>query len=169
MEISGNIITPARRRTVAFIIFVCTLIFVICSVALGQQKASARSANPPSVKAIPDEVMLKIVRAEDERRWDNDLGALLFDKDGRVRERAALATGRIGDERAVASLITLLQTDKEASVRARAAFALAVTESATGATALSDVVQKANQSSEVRARAIEALGKIVAALPKSEA
>src|SRR5207248_8212259 len=79
MEISGNIITPTRRRTVAFSIFVCTLVFVICSAVSGQQKTSSRSANPPSVKAIPDEVMLKIVRAEDERRWDNDLGALLFD------------------------------------------------------------------------------------------
>ncbi|MDT5122940.1 MAG: hypothetical protein QOC96_2422 [Acidobacteriota bacterium] len=169
MEISGNIITATRRRTVVFIIFVCTLVFVSSSAASGQQKTSPRSANPPSVKAIPDEVMLKIVRAEDERRWDNDLGALLFDRDGRVRERAALATGRIGDERSVASLITLLQTDKEASVRAMAAFALGETESATGATALSDVVQKANESSDVRARAIEALGKIVAALPKTDA
>ena len=112
--------------------------------------------------------MLRIVRAEDERRWDNVLGVLLFDKEARVRERAALAAGRIGDERAVASLVSLLQTDMEASVRARAAFALGETEAAAGAAALSEVAQKPREVSEVRARAVEALGKIVAALPKTE-
>ena len=64
--------------------------------------------------------------------------------------------------------MNLLQTDKEASVRARAAFALGEIESVTGAAALSEVLEKTNETNEVRARALEALGKIAAALPKSD-
>lgn len=152
----------------AAIVFACALVLGVWSGALGQQKSAPRPPKPAPVKPVPTEVILKIVRAEDERRWDNDLGVLLFDKDARVRERAALAAGRIGDERAVASLTALLQTDAEENVRAMAAFALGETEAAAGAAALSDVAEKAKETSEVRARALEALGKIVAALPKAD-
>ena len=112
--------------------------------------------------------MLRIVRAEDERRWDNDLGPLLFNTDARVRRRAALAAGRIGDERSVSALLSLLQTDRDAGVRAMAAFALGETESAVGADGLTASALKAGESSRVRARAVEALGKIAAALPKAQ-
>jgi cyclophilin family peptidyl-prolyl cis-trans isomerase/HEAT repeat protein len=156
-----------KSRAVIFV-FACALIFGFWNEAIGQQKTPQRPPKPSPVKPVPDEIILRIMRAEDERRWDNDLGILLFDKDARVRERAALATGRIGDERAVASLIALLQTDAEENVRAMAAFALGETESATGATSLSDAAQKMKETNEVRARAIEALGKIVAALPKAD-
>jgi cyclophilin family peptidyl-prolyl cis-trans isomerase/HEAT repeat protein len=167
MENPGNVVTPTKVHAVV-VIFACALVLGVCSEALGQQKASARASTTSVAKPVPDDVMLRIVRAEDERRWDNDLGILLFDKGARVRERAALAAGRIGDERAVASLVSLLQTDREASVRAMAAFALGETEAATGAAALSEVAQKVNETDDVRGRAIEALGKIVAALPKTE-
>jgi len=164
--------TFALLRERALIAFsACALILSSFSQSSAQARNSPKTsppAPPAPVQPISNEVMLKIVRAEDERRYDNDLGILIFDKDQRVRERAALAAGRIGDERAVASLVTLLQTDKEASVRARAAFALGETESVTGASALSEVAQKANEASEVRARAVEALGKIAAALPKTD-
>src|SRR3989442_14702799 len=58
----------------------------------------------PSVarRSVPAAVLLRIVRAEDERRWDSDLSMLLTNVDPRTRCRAALAAGRIGDERAVA-------------------------------------------------------------------
>jgi cyclophilin family peptidyl-prolyl cis-trans isomerase/HEAT repeat protein len=167
MENPGNLLTPIHNCAVA-IIFACALVLGVCSEALGQQKTSTRAATTAASKPVPDEVMLRIVRAEDERRWDNDLGTLLFDKEARVRERAALAAGRIGDERAVASLVSLLQTDREASVRAMAAFALGETEAATGAAALSEVAQKQNETSDVRGRCVEALGKVVAALPETE-
>jgi cyclophilin family peptidyl-prolyl cis-trans isomerase/HEAT repeat protein len=167
MENPGKIVTQTKVHAVAAI-FACALIFGISCEAPGQQKSTTRSTQQSPAKAIPDDVMLRIVRAEDERRWDNALGILLFDKEARVRERAALAAGRIGDERAVASLVSLLQTDREASVRAMAAFALGETEAVTGAAALSEVAQKPRETSEVRARAIEALGKVVAALPKTE-
>jgi cyclophilin family peptidyl-prolyl cis-trans isomerase/HEAT repeat protein len=167
MKNPGKIVTQIKVHAVAAS-FACALIFGFCCEAPGQQKSTTRSTQQSPVKAIPDEVMLRIVRAEDERRWDNVLGILLFDKEARVRERAALAAGRVGDEHAVASLVSLLQTDREASVRAMAAFALGEIEAATGAAALSEVAQKPTETSEVRARAIEALGKVVAALPKTE-
>lgn len=114
--------------------------------------------------------MMRIVRAEDERRWDANLLALLTDKSALVRRRAALAAGRIGDERAVASLSSLLRGDADANVKAMAAFALGETESAAGADVLIESLHASTSSttSEVRARAIEALGKIAAALPKTE-
>jgi cyclophilin family peptidyl-prolyl cis-trans isomerase/HEAT repeat protein len=152
----------------AVAVFACALICGSLGEARAQQRNTQRQPKPASLKPVPDEVTLRIMRAEDERRWDNDLGVLLFDKDARVRERAALAAGRIGDERAVASLVALLQTDGEASVRAMAAFALGEMESASGAASLADVAQKAKETAEVRARVIEALGKIIAALPKAD-
>ncbi|MBA2735071.1 MAG: peptidylprolyl isomerase [Acidobacteria bacterium] len=160
--------TGLVNACVIIAVFACTLILGAWSEVPGQQKAPQRQPKPAPIKPIPDDVMLRIVRAEDERRWDNDLGILLFDKDARVRVRAALAAGRIGDERATASLTALLQTDMEESVRAMSAFALGETESAVAAAALSDAAQKVKETSEVRARAIEALGKIIAALPKAD-
>jgi cyclophilin family peptidyl-prolyl cis-trans isomerase len=150
----------------------CALLLLFWQSAAHGQKArqaqgERKGAAATPVRPVPEETLLRIMRAEDERRWDaSDLGMLLFDKDARVRRRAALAAGRIGDERAVASLISLLQNDKETSVRAMAAFAIGETESATGATALA--AQLSGKSEEARANSIEALGKIVAALPKED-
>src|SRR5437773_4797633 len=118
---------------------------------------------------IPHSVLLRIVRAEDERRWDADLLDLLSNESADVRRRAVLAAGRIGEERAVPSLVSLLQKDSDESVRAMAAFALGETESPAGADALVAALSlNQRESGEIRARAVEALGKIVAALPKSE-
>src|SRR5450432_3184613 len=77
---------------------------------------------------IPAGVMLQIVRAEDERRWDSELQAVLGDSQAEIRRRAALAAGRIGDEHAVPALALLLKQDADESVRAMAAFALGETE-----------------------------------------
>jgi cyclophilin family peptidyl-prolyl cis-trans isomerase/HEAT repeat protein len=118
---------------------------------------------------IPHNVLLRIVRAEDERRWDANLMALLSNESADVRRRAALATGRIGDERAVPSLISLLEKDSDESVQAMAAFALGETESPAGADALvAELSLNERKPEQTRARAVEALGKIAAALPKSE-
>jgi len=50
-----------------------------------------------------------MTRAEDERRWNDHLRALLSEKNARVRKQAALAAGRIGDERALPDLVDLLK------------------------------------------------------------
>jgi cyclophilin family peptidyl-prolyl cis-trans isomerase/HEAT repeat protein len=131
------------------------------------QDAPPRPKTENSAVAIGKGVMLRIVRAEDERRWENDLQVLLSDANAAVRSRATLAAGRIGDERAVTALISLLQEDKDDSVRAMAAFALGEIESALASDALIVELQRGN-SANLRGRAVEALGKIAAALPKTE-
>ena len=60
------------------------------------------------------------MRAVDERRWDNDLRSLFSARNARVRKRAALAAGRIGNEDSVADLTRLLNHDDESEVRAMA-------------------------------------------------
>ena len=160
------------ESALALIVMACAPGVFMANVAMGQrpqQRQHLRKpvARPTARARIPDELMLRILRAEDERRWDVTLGSLLLDRNPRVRQRGALAAGRVGDERALPVLITLLQTDRDASVRAMAAFALGQVASAAGADALVSILRR-NETGEVRARAIEAIGKIAAALPKTD-
>jgi cyclophilin family peptidyl-prolyl cis-trans isomerase/HEAT repeat protein len=104
--------------------------------------------------------MLRIVRAEDERHGNDGLTSLLKEKDARVRKRAALALGRIGDERAVSALSEALQSDEDIDVRQMCAFAIGEIESPAGVDALVAVLDDTRQPGAVRARAVEALGKI---------
>src|SRR5688500_5112516 len=73
--------------------------------------------------------LLRIVKAEDERRWDPDLKELLTDSNAATRKRAALAAGRIGNEESVSTLAGLLK-DADTDVRAMAAFAIGEVEAA---------------------------------------
>jgi cyclophilin family peptidyl-prolyl cis-trans isomerase/HEAT repeat protein len=117
---------------------------------------------------VPMPVLLRITQAEDERRWDNDLSTLLSHRNAAIRKRAALAAGRIGNEDSVVALVNLLKLDTDPSVRAMAAFALGEVERVAAAEALTAVVKKSDEPAEIRARALEALGKIAAALPQPE-
>jgi cyclophilin family peptidyl-prolyl cis-trans isomerase len=119
-------------------------------------------------RPVPPPTLLQIVKAEDERRWDDVLRNLLSDANPAIRIRAALAAGRIGDEDAVSALTPLLEKDADVSVRAMAAFALGEIESETAANSLITVLKNASTPTEVRARALEALGKIAAALPREQ-
>jgi cyclophilin family peptidyl-prolyl cis-trans isomerase len=101
------------------------------------------------------------MRAEDRRLFDDSLKSALAHQDARVRLRAALAAGRIGSESAIDPLSEMLLTDRDMQVRAMAAFALGEIESMGGAYSLLKAVGA--RIKPVRARAIEALGKIVAA------
>jgi cyclophilin family peptidyl-prolyl cis-trans isomerase/HEAT repeat protein len=129
------------------------------------QRANRKLQNPTSGDPVSKILLLRIVRAEDERRWDDDVRSLFTARNAHVRTRAALAAARIGNEEAVADLISLLQKDDESEVRAMAAFALGEIESPLAADALVSVL-KDNRNTEAHARALEALGKITAALPK---
>ena len=111
--------------------------------------------------------MVQIVHAEDERRWDNDLQSLFSHQNSSVRRRAALAAGRIGDEKAVNDLALLLERDQDNDVRAMAAFALGEVESLSGANALLAALKETKDRS-VRARTLEAMGKIAAVVPKEQ-
>lgn len=133
------------------------------------QKPQPAATNGRSVASrVPEETLLQIVEAEDERRWDeSDFGKLFADASPSVRRRAALAAGRIGDEGAVAPLSSLLRTDRDETVRAMAAFALGEIEAESGADALLEAL-RLSRTAEVRARSVEALGKIAAALPEAK-
>jgi hypothetical protein len=119
-------------------------------------------------RPIPPPTLLQIVKAEDERRWDDVLRKLLSDRNPSIRKRAALAAGRIGNEDAVNALTPLLEKDTDVSVRSMGAFALGEIESEKAANALIAVRKNPSTPTEVSARALEALGKIAAALPREQ-
>jgi cyclophilin family peptidyl-prolyl cis-trans isomerase/HEAT repeat protein len=131
--------------------------------------AAQRTLHNNNSAAISTGILLRIIRFEDERRWDDDLRILLAAKDAKVRKRTALAMGRIGDERALPALVDALKEDTEQDVRQMAAFAIGEIESATGADALIAVLEDTREPSAVRARAVEALGKIGAVLLSNSA
>lgn len=143
---------------------VCSLIFCTC-ISIENLQAQTFNAKYDS---IPTDIHVSIVQAEDERRWDRVLSGLLSDANPIIRSRAALAAGRIGNDQAVSSLLALLKDDKDQDVRAIAAFAIGEIESNSGADALISVIKNSNDTPAVRARAIEGLGKIAAALPREE-
>ena len=143
--------------------------FVFCTIAASVATGSAQNSAISSRRgSVPKPLLLRILMAEDERRWDDDLRSLMTSNSPAVRGRAALAAGRIGREDSVAFLSHLLESDKDAEVRAIAAFAIGETESISAADALVAAVQNSSERGEVHARAIEALGKIAAALPKEQ-
>jgi cyclophilin family peptidyl-prolyl cis-trans isomerase/HEAT repeat protein len=133
-----------------------TLLVVLSANAQGQ------TARRQSADGIPTPTLLTIIRHEDERRWDDQLLALLTDTNPKVRARAALAAGRIGDERAVPPLAEMVFTGTDVAPKEMAVFALGEIEAAGGAYALITVLK--DPQNPARARAIEALGKITAAM-----
>jgi len=114
---------------------------------------------------VPTNILVNIVKAEDERRYDKTLEDLMKNPGEKIRARAALAAGRVGDERAVPTLANLLENDTDA-VRPTAAFALGETESLKAADAILKVLKVPTISPELRARLTEAAGKIAAANAK---
>jgi cyclophilin family peptidyl-prolyl cis-trans isomerase/HEAT repeat protein len=143
----------------------CALIFMLSLNVFCQSRGVLQ--NPTSYTSVPPNLLIRIVRAEDERRWDKDVRDLLSARSAVVRRRAALAAGRIGNQDSVTDLIKLLRHDDEMDVRAMAAFALGEVESASATPALLEVLS-ASKEPLVRARTIEAAGKIAAALPKEQ-
>lgn len=115
-----------------------------------------------SAQSIPPSLHARIIQLEDERNLNSDeLAKLLKHTSPKVRERAALAIGRIGDKRGTAALIELLQTEKDESVRAMTAFALGEMEDVAAVPALLEFLTPGKYPIFVRARPVEALGKIV--------
>jgi HEAT repeat protein len=91
------------RRTVSISFVLCAM-----SVVVSAQRTSASYSAP-----IPQATLIQIMRAEDERRWDDSLKSLLSSNDAAIRNRAVLAAGRIGAEAAVPVLAEMLLTDRE--------------------------------------------------------
>jgi cyclophilin family peptidyl-prolyl cis-trans isomerase/HEAT repeat protein len=145
---------------------VCAFFLFSTATVLSQHRRQILH-NPTSGDPVSKILLLQIMRAEDERRWDDNLRNLFSARNAAVRSRAALAAGRVGTEDAIPDLIRLLNHDDESYVRAMAAFALGEIESSLGGDALVTTLKESREPL-VRARAVEALGKIGAALPKEQ-
>src|SRR4030095_14713990 len=111
-------LVPRNKRSALFI----HSIVLFCAAFAGGQAHAQRPSR--STNAIPRAIEIRIVKAEDERRWDRTLLTLLRGASPKVRARAGLATGRIGNEQAIPALAGLLRNDKDQEVRAMAAFAI---------------------------------------------
>ena len=148
---------------------------LILIVAAGLIFAAFASAQVPTVTHI------QILKAEDARRYDSVLEGLLKSPNAGIRARAALASGRIGDEKAIPALASLLEKDTNDDVRAMAAFALGEIESVKAAAVIIKEIKSDTRPgtpggvptltlkpANVTARLIEAAGKIAAANAKDE-
>lgn len=116
---------------------------------------------------IPVKTLIAISKAEDTLNFNKDLEKLLADKNGKVRARAALAAGRIGDERAITSLAKLSRSNNS-EVAATAVFAIGEIESIAGADAILFLINDEKTPANVRSRALESAGKISAANSKEK-
>ena len=148
---------PSLRK-----LFLFALIAVLTSPVAAQHSRAGKPKGPAGPKGIDQSILVQIIRAEDERRFDDSLQSLLAHADGQVRKRAALAAGRIGSDKAVPRLAEMLLSDRNDDVRDMAAFALGEIESGGGAFALVSTLKDPHRPA--RARTVEALGKIVAAI-----
>lgn len=115
---------------------------------------------------IPTATLVQIVKAEDARRYDKTLEDLMANPNPAIRTRAALAAGRIGDDKAIPVLTALLEKEQSESVRAVAAFAIGEVESVKGADTILNALKDPKTPDAVRGRAVEAAGKIAAANAK---
>src|SRR6478672_2522178 len=77
---------------------------------------------------VPLNTQVVILKSEDARAYGKTLETLMASPNAQVRSRAALAAGRIGDERALTALSGLLKKG-DTNVRAMAAFAIGEIES----------------------------------------
>jgi len=110
---------------------------------------------------IPISLQARILQLEDERNpGGTELKGLLKSPSAVVRERVALALGRIGDRQSTPVLIEMLQRDRVDAPRRMAAFALGEIEDPAAVDPLLKVLGDGKASLTLRARAAEALGKI---------
>jgi len=115
---------------------------------------------------IPTGVLVQIVKAEDERRFDKTLENLIKSPNPQISKRAILAAGRIGDEAAVSVLAGMVDSlGRYPEVDAMAAFALGEIESVKAADDIMNALRDSKIHAPVKSRAIEAAGKIAAANP----
>ena len=108
----------------------------------------------------------KLIQLEDERTLNSDLIEMLQPTHGGARRRAILAIGRIGYPSGLAALMDILISDqnpenRDPEMRALAAFSLGQIQNQHAVSVLLERLDPAvEKSAQVRARAVEALGKI---------
>ena len=139
--------------------------------------ATPLSAQLPPVQVRPGKPALKrdrtqrilypkIIQHEDERAVTNDLVELLLPMHGGARRRTILALGRIGYPSGLAALLDILISDqnpenRDPEMRALAAFSLGQIQNQHAVSVLLERLDPAiERSALVRARAVEALGKV---------
>ena len=134
---------------------------------------SARAETFAQRTAESSATEIAILKAEDARRYDKTIADLLKSLNEHVRVRAALATGRIGNDAAVPVLSTMLERDRSMKAREMAAFALGEIESLKAADVILRLIgetAKARMPGVIehdnRGRLAEAAGKIAAANPQ---
>ncbi|HSB10426.1 MAG TPA: peptidylprolyl isomerase [Blastocatellia bacterium] len=141
---------------------------VTVSSSLGQLPPTTIPSGKPALKRDRTQRILypKIIQYEDERTVTNDLIETLGPPHGGARKKALLALGRIGYPSGLAALIDVLTADvnpenRDPETRALAAFSLGQIQSQHAVSALLERLDPAIEKSPlVRARAVEALGKI---------
>ena len=143
--------------TICFLLLVC-----FYSQSSGQiiYKNVNSSVKVSKSKPVPKKVLIQIVRAEDELRFDKTLESLMRSQNLKVRTRAILAAGRIGDERAVPLLAEMVKRLEDPGIVAMSAFALGEIESIKGADSILKALGDEKTFPKGKARAIEAAGKI---------
>jgi len=140
----------------------CCLTAGWCSTVWGQR----RSGPPPVLGRAnsAQQAFARLLQLEDERYYHaEEFVDFLGSANARVRRRACLALGRIGDPRSYTLLLERLYDDGNARVRAMAAFALGELETTEPLEDLRRVLLRETEMLPVRARCVEALGKIAAA------
>jgi cyclophilin family peptidyl-prolyl cis-trans isomerase/HEAT repeat protein len=146
------------------------LIFICLSLIMLVVVSSANDRPKRANATIPPNIHARIIQLEDERNLNGDeLTGLLKHRSASVRERAALAIGRIGDKRGTDALIAMLEHEGAAPARAMAAFALGEMEDARAVSALMAIVEREKEAPSARARAVEALGKIAGVQANTDA
>ncbi|MBX3243628.1 MAG: peptidylprolyl isomerase [Acidobacteria bacterium] len=114
-----------------------------------------------AIAQVPVATHIAILKAEDSLDLDA-LKPFIISKNIAVQKRALLAAGRIGDARAVDGVAAILENGN-AAVKPFAAFALGEIESEMAITFVERALQDTKASPELRARLLEAAGKIAAA------
>src|SRR4029077_18913468 len=143
-------------------------LLVLGATASAQLPPANVSNSKPTLKRDRTQRILypKIIQHEDERTVTNDLIEMLLPPHGGARRRAILALGRIGYPSGLAPLIDVLTSDKnpenrDPEMRALAAFSLGQIQNQHAVSALLERLDPSLERSPfVRARAVEALGKI---------
>ncbi|MCK9461935.1 MAG: peptidylprolyl isomerase [Proteobacteria bacterium] len=122
--------------------------------------ASELDVAPGEAAPTPRELL---DRAEDRRAFSDDLAALADSGDREIRARLALALGRIGDPRAVPSLLRLLRDD-DALVREEAVFSIGLLADRAGTAAIEAVVAALGAGDDLVpvSVALDALGRVAA-------
>ncbi len=128
--------------------------------------AQRRRQTPPVLGRThaAQRLFARLLQLEDERYYsEEEFIDLLSSPNARVRRRACLALGRIGDARAYRFLLERLYDDDNPQVRAMAAFAIGELESTEPIEDLRQTLRRRTETDAVRGRCAEAIGKIVAA------